>query len=80
MKFFLWTLSEVQRNFIQWSHVNRDSRNRESRKNIHQEMRNKRIIGRFAPTTRIHPQAQPKAVPPLQLEIGGEVPTPPGLL
>ena len=26
------TLSEVQKNFIQWSHVNRDSRSRDSRK------------------------------------------------
>ena len=34
-------------------------------------------IGLFAPTMRIHPQTQPKAVPPLQLEIEGEVPTPP---
>ena len=28
---------------------------------------------------RIHPPAQSKAVPPFQLEIGGEVHTPPGL-
>ena len=30
--FLVDTLSEVQRNFIQWSHVDSDSRNKESRK------------------------------------------------
>ena len=77
-------LSEVQRNFIQLSHVNRDSRNRESRKEHTPRHEEKGVIGLkiglFTPTMRIHPQAQPKAVPPLHLEIGGEVPTPPGLL
>ena len=43
------TLSEVQRNFIQWSHVNRDSRNRESRKEHtprHEKKRNTRSQNR----------------------------------
>ena len=70
------TLSEVQRNFIQWSRVNRDSRNRESRKRGIIGLR----IGLFAPTMIIHPQAQRKAVPPLELEIGVEFPTPLDLL
>ena len=78
------TLSEVQRNFIQWSHVNKDSRNRKSRKEHTPRHEEKVIIGLkiglFANTMRIHPQAQPKAVHRLQLEIEGEVPTPPGLL
>ena len=37
-------------------------------------------IGLFASTMRIHPQVQPKAVPPPQLVLGGEAPTLPGLL
>ena len=42
-------LSEVPRNFIQWSHVNRDSRNREPRKEHtprHEEKRDNRSQNR----------------------------------
>ena len=43
------TLSEVQRNFIQWSHVNRDSKSRDSRKEHtprHEEKRDNRSQNR----------------------------------
>ena len=43
------TLSEVQKNFIQWSHVNRESRSRDSRKEHtarHEEKRDSRSQNR----------------------------------
>ena len=53
-------------------------------RNIHQDMRKRGIIGLkidiLVPTMTIHHQVQQNAVPPLQLEIEGEVPTPLGLL
>ena len=53
-------------------------------RNIHQDMGKRGIIGLkidlFIPTLTTHHQVQQKAVPPLQLEIEGEVPTPLGLL
>ena len=78
------TISEIQRNFIQWSHVKRDSRNRESRKEYNQDMKTKGTIGLriglFTPIMKLHPQVRPKAVHPPQLVTGGEAPTLPGPL
>ena len=74
------TLSEVQRNFIQWAHVNRDSfKSRKEHPARHDDRRevNPRA-GLFVPTVKVQPPAPQQLA--LQLATEVEVPSLPGPL
>ena len=75
------TLSKVQRNFIQWAHVNRDSfKSRKEHPARHDDRRDNRRVnpraGLFVPTMKVQPPAPQQLAPQLATEV--EVPSLPG--